>query len=306
MEKADFCSAPEVAVTEGVVVDVDSAGLNPGPPPKLNDDAAGSAGLEGACPAAPPKLKPVDLGSAGFNEVCTVLSPKLKPPPKVGAGFVPSSAGLAPKRFGVRPPVLVPKAEVAGGGPAGVVEFPKLKALVVAGVVAPNSGGADVVAGVPAGDLSGVPKPVKILGAAAVGPAVVVVFCASEPVVAAGFPKLPKLKVPPPPADVFPNRLGCEGLFVLDPNNPPAVAPLEAGVVVLLLLLFEPKRPPPLGAPKLNAMLGRERFAEASEAACSSRSKEASASQLEPEVLDDVWDWGGEGCQSAVMGDGIV
>ena len=107
--------------------------------------------------------------------------------------------------------MLVPKAEVVGGGPAGVVEAPKLKVgFAVAGVVEPNSEGADVVAGLVVDDRSGVPidpKRLPVAGLFSVGPALVVVFCPSVPVVDAGFPKLPKL-TPDPPDDGFPNKLG--------------------------------------------------------------------------------------------------
>ena len=138
-EKAGFCSEPEVEVTEGVTP---IAGFGPNPSPL---DDVPSAALNG-CSGGLPKLKPPDDW------------PKLKPDgfAAPSAGLKGTSPGLEPNRPPAEAPVLAPSPEVDGGGPAGVVELPKLKELVVAGVVEPNSG-ADVVAGEV--DLSGVPNP---------------------------------------------------------------------------------------------------------------------------------------------------
>lgn len=140
-ENKGFCSELEAAA-EGAEAVVDSAGL--GGAPKLRP---------GLLPKRPPVVadvpEVVDEGSAGL------------PKPNV-FDFVVSSAGLAPNR--PEPPVLAPKVDPDGGGPAGVVEaLPKLKRLllpVVAGVTEPNRGAAEVVVdGV--GPLSGVPNPEK-------------------------------------------------------------------------------------------------------------------------------------------------
>lgn len=88
---------------------------------------------------------------------------------RLNAGvFAASSGGLGAKRL-APPPVLAPKVELLGGGPAGVVEvLVKLKRLLeppAAGVVDPNNEGADVD-GVDV--LSGVASPENIdLGASA-------------------------------------------------------------------------------------------------------------------------------------------
>lgn len=233
-EKVGFCSDVEADVAKGVVV-------------------VGAAGFTVGCPGAP-KLNGLALGSGALKALSAGF-PKLNPPPGEGPGFAASSAGFDPNMFEPDPPVLAPNAEVVGGGPAGVVEVPKLNpGLVVgAGVVEPNSGAAEVVAGLFVEDLSGVPKPpndslgaslppglepkrlgpevelgcpkrLDVAGLFSIDPADVVVFGA------------PKLKPPPVDVDVFPNKLPCAGL---------------------LPLLLEPNRFPPLPVfeePKLNAI----------------------------------------------------
>ena len=195
-EKGVFCSEVVDDVVAGVGPEVLSAGLNgdcAGGGPKLNPEGFGSGGFNEGCPGVVPKLNPVERGSPALR-VSAALAPKLNPDP-----FAASSAGLEPKRLLLDPPVLAPNAEVVGGGPAGVVEGPKLKGLLGAGVVEPNSGAGAVVAGVLAEDLSGVPNPPKILPVAGwppVEPAGVVVLCPSL-LVAAGLPKL-KPVLPPP------------------------------------------------------------------------------------------------------------
>jgi hypothetical protein len=191
-EELGFCSADlrGVAPNEGVV-------------------EACSAGLNAVPLAAVPKLNPVDFGSVVWAEVVVSagLPPKLKPPPSPDPNLAPLSAGLDPKSPPLdpaEPPVLAPKADVAGGGPAGVVELPKLKALVLAGVVEPNSGAADVVAGLLVDDLSGVPNPEKT-GLFSVEPAVAAVFGVPAALEVAGVPKLKPAPVEP----VFPNRPPC-------------------------------------------------------------------------------------------------
>jgi hypothetical protein len=141
-ENVGFCpAAPEVAAAPGAGGAEDSAGFEGAPKLKPPE-----AGLE----ANKPPGAVVDSVAA---EVVAAGFPKLK-----AEGFAASSAGFAPNR--PAPPVLAPKAELEGGGPAGVVEgLPKLKTLpppLAAGVVDPNKDGADVE-GVAV--LSGVPKP---------------------------------------------------------------------------------------------------------------------------------------------------
>lgn len=226
-EKAGFCSDVEVDVAEGVVV-------------------VGAAGLLAGCAGAP-KLNGLALG-ADAVEACSCGFPKLNPPPEEGPGFNPSSAGFDPNKFVPDAPVLAPNADVVGGGPAGVVDDPKLKpGLVVgAGVVEPNSGVAEVVAGVFVEDLSGVPKPPNDSLGASLPPVLEPKRLGLE--VELGFPKrldvagllsvdpaavvvvgAPKLKPPPVEVDVFPNKLPCAGLLplLLEPNRFPPLPVFE-------------------------------------------------------------------------------
>lgn len=148
-ENKGFCSELE-AFRAGVVAAVDSAGFEAAPKPKL-----------GLAPP-PPKRPPADVDVADDGAELVAGLPKLNV-----ADFCVSSAGFAapnrpPPPVAFVPPVLAPRVEPDGGGPAGVVEaLPKLKRLlvpVVAGVVDPNRDAPDAeVDGAPA--LSGVVNP---------------------------------------------------------------------------------------------------------------------------------------------------
>jgi hypothetical protein len=223
-EKVDLGCASDAAVDAGVVL---AAGVM-----KLN----------------PPPVEPVpaDAGAAGL--------PKLKPPADCVSAGLEASAGFAPNS---PPPVLAPKPALAGGGPAGVVENRLLGGALrlVFGVVDPNRGAAEVVAG-----LSGVPNPPKgdALGASVPGVLAAgapkrpdeaglfsVVFVGEkrlDPDVAAevaGLPKLKPVDEPPPPKMlllVFP--LAPAALLAVPKMLPPSAGLLLA--VPKMLPLFVP------------------------------------------------------------------
>jgi len=152
----------------------------------------------------------------GTDVDCVLLN---RLPPAV-AGVVELKVGGAEEAVGcfepkiLPPPVLAPKADVDGGGPAGVVEaFPKEKRLLVEagpGVVAPNRDGPEVDGVVEV--LSGVPKPEK----SGLPPSAAVF---------SGFFPNENPEEPVPPAGC-PNILGVLVLPSVAPNSGLAASPL--------------------------------------------------------------------------------
>lgn len=258
--------APAVVVAGGMLVpelvDVEPRLVNS--PPPLVGFAPNSPPLAGA------EVEGVELGGAGLNsplvgvdvEGVELGAAVLNSPPLAGVevgGFVPKSP---PEAGAVDPNRVLPAGFVvglfAGGGPAGVVEFPKLNGgfagvLVPAALfpaVFPNILGGAVLFRLPNIDPEAGAEDVLFAGG-------------FEVAFSSFFPRLPKLKVGAA-VPAFPNRLGVDVPEVvggLAPNIPPAgVFPVllpkrpgvEAPEVGFEAVFPPPNIPPPVFAPPPN------------------------------------------------------